>query len=311
MIQMPSVRNSAAPLLGAWVLMIASCGGSASANVGPGRLELEEVWSTTLPPDFAIRGVTSDSSRVVLWGDSLEYVLEWTLENGLRRSEAPASLGWLAAAPFGDSLIFLDGTALEGVVGRGSGDQGPPVPLEDVSFVGGRWFLAVEDTGGVTVSASVVDSGWQPVFSYRTPMGPHRPRREGLVVTSDGSSLVASSRFYPFTNYAFATSGEITAVFAPIPGVERRNEAPGLLPNKTRMISTGTFTVGTGFVQILSDPFSLERLIITYDADGRLMRTTLLEVPFGVAATVPKHRVLLAVRRLVDTELVAYRWTWR
>lgn len=284
------------------------CGGGVSVD-SPSRLELEEVWSAPFPPGFIVRGATGDSSRVIFWADSLDYVMEWTLDNGLRPLQAPTSHRWLAAAPLGESLVFLDRAAIRGGLGEELADSSAPLALEDVDIVGGRWFLAMRDTGGVTLLAPVADSGWRPVFSYRTPMGPHRPRREGLIVTSDGSSMVASSRYFPFTNYGITPDGEITSVFAPIPAAERADGSGGL-PRKMRMISTGTFAVGEGFVQVLSDPFALERLIITYDASGRLMRTTSLQVPFGFVAAVPKHGVLLAVRRLENTELAAYRWTW-
>jgi hypothetical protein len=61
---------------------------------------------------------------------------------------------------------------------------------------------------------------------------------------------------------------------------------------------------------MFADPRSDLRVIAIFDDDGRLIRTRAFSVPFGVLATDPHTRTLIALRRLNGLELVVYAWRW-
>jgi hypothetical protein len=76
------------------------------------------------------------------------------------------------------------------------------------------------------------------------------------------------------------------------------------------LVATRTLPLDRGFLQVLSDPYSLRRVLILYDLGGNTLRVSLLNAPVGFVHSIPDERILIAYRHLDRPEIVAYRWRW-
>lgn len=75
-------------------------------------------------------------------------------------------------------------------------------------------------------------------------------------------------------------------------------------------MSLSTLRLDGGFLQNLVDLRSDARVLILYDAQGKVRRHTTMDVPMGFVASVPGEHLLLAIRRVGGVELVGYNWRW-
>lgn len=72
--------------------------------------------------------------------------------------------------------------------------------------------------------------------------------------------------------------------------------------------STSVVGVGPEYVQTLAHRGTDERLLLRFDSNGRFLRYTRVEAPFGFVASAGEAPVVLAVRTLNASELVKYSW---
>ena len=122
------------------------------------------------------------------------------------------------------------------------------------------------------------------------------------VSISEKGTLVSSRRF-PFSWSLGDDAGSGAAVAGRIPAADA-----GLYEGA--WLGAGVFALDAGFLQVLADLESDRRHLILYDASGARVRRYEMDVAFGILATSPGSRRLLAVRRTDRVELVTYSWTW-
>ncbi|MCY3809866.1 MAG: hypothetical protein OXG58_10680 [Gemmatimonadetes bacterium] len=70
-------------------------------------------------------------------------------------------------------------------------------------------------------------------------------------------------------------------------------------------------SVAPGVVHVVADLTSDDRLLITYNEDGRVLSSRVVEGPFGLIATASRAQVLAALRVFSTSEIVMYSWRWR
>lgn len=85
-------------------------------------------------------------------------------------------------------------------------------------------------------------------------------------------------------------------------------ELDSVLASRTRGL--GIHALDDGFVQTIVDPQSDIRILVRYDSSGAVANLSNLNTAFGIAATDPDARKLLALRRTNGTEAVWYAWRW-
>ena len=164
------------------------------------------------------------------------------------------------------------------IVDRGGDGEGPRL----VRFVNGE--CGHEDWSGPVPGTSEDDS-------------------DDWVSASEKGTVVSARRFpFAWSLREDAESGGAAAGRVPT--------ADAGLYEEGAWLGAGVFALDAGFLQVLADLESDRRHLILYDAAGARVRRYEMDVPFGILATAPSSRRLLAVRRTDRVELVTYRWAW-
>lgn len=277
------------------------------------ELRLEEVRAVALPTDLDITGAAlAANGALVAWSQSQGVVVAnkgagWFLVCAHRAIEPIAA----AFRPDG-GLEIVDG---HGTILEGTGDQ---------CSAGARL-----PAGAVISSAVLADSTW--ILSLRTSNASSalvKLAKDGRVEPIPGADAADAPNSDPLAivlraGHGFVTQGSLHPPFAwrivmvsAAPDGERSPRPHGLVrpsldeASGKDLLGLGVHMLDRGYLQVLADPRSDNRLLIRYDAAGRQVATRSLALPFGVIATTVAQRRLLAVRRTDRTELVVYEWAW-
>ena len=72
-------------------------------------------------------------------------------------------------------------------------------------------------------------------------------------------------------------------------------------------------SVAPGVIQVIADVTSDDRLFVTYDDQGDVLSSRVVQAPFGLVAVASSAQVLAALRTwsLEASEIVLYDWRWR
>jgi hypothetical protein len=161
------------------------------------------------------------------------------------------------------------------------------------------------------VGTSSVDSGFAlsrvaPEGTYAiTRIAPPADRGVPLLemqLSAAGDEVLLSDTRAPFTTLRLGPDGELRGRLEP-------GTPPGNGPG-ARWFPLPVVALDTGYVQVIADLASDARELVVFGADGRLLRTTRIELPLAFVSTVPGRRVLLGSRALGVREVVEYRWEW-
>ena len=310
-----SLRGYPAKGRRAWIVLGAAVCGACSPGPPPDvrslQLDLVEEWHYALPPGFEVGGVAVGPRTTVVWSKATPEIVvrdsagRWrhTLISGgsrLTGASMPAAEG---------PVVLLDASGR--IVSDASKWAGArafetmPTNPEDAELFAGRWLVSVSDTmTGMAVLAPGRDSN-HIFFRYRTPIGPGRPVRDRGTLDVYGDELLVSSRFFPFTVFVLDSAGTVRSKFSPTLALPMRPDSARDL--RARLVSMSTVRLDRGYLQTLSDPFSLGRVLVVYDDSGNTVRATKIDVPMSVVASYPADRRLFAVRALETQEVVAYR----
>ena len=71
-----------------------------------------------------------------------------------------------------------------------------------------------------------------------------------------------------------------------------------------------TVALDCGLLLPLTNLAADERLLLRFDAAGRLVRLTSVRAPIGFLASRPESQELIGARRVGGLELVLYQWRW-
>jgi len=184
-----------------------------------------------------------------------------------------------------------------------------PEGLEEAVEVDGRWYGTVQERAGGFRVDQLGRGDPAVVYSFRSPPTDWRPVQDRAAVGRlDDKSLIVTSRFYPFQNAVIDRNGTVVLTFSPqLLGPESTDSLDSWLS----LVSGPTIGLERGYLQTLSDPSSLRRLLVVYDSHGRTIRVNQRELPLSFVTRLPETATVLSVQRLARQEIVAYDWTWR
>lgn len=294
-----------------FLCVLCGAGPLRSQSCGAGRLDLAESGALPLPATSGIQGWAADrSGAVALWSVAGE-LLAINARRTLARTRLPDTLTPAGLALSGDTLRFLDlASGREFRVRAGEVEVtgvgvalAPGVLLEQAVWAGSQWVVAVREvaTGALIVHAA----GSQA--RYRAAPSPEPGALRRLQLSPAGAEVLVTELTAPFRVVRLDPSTGQADTLAP---------ALGSLGSATiEADSLGLWralpavALDCAVLLTLSDLRSDQRLLVRYDATGRVVRATRLEAPLGMVTALGGES-LLAARRAGELELVWYSWRW-
>jgi hypothetical protein len=285
---------------------------------GCGSLRLDEREHVLLPASLGVNGTVAGP------GNSL---MLWTAEGGLFRLEPGRAVErvsippgvWIsgvAAVPGTAVIRILDGGARSevwvGADGRILGRNAVAIPGSEVVDqavpVGGRWVTAARDVSARVFVVRRYDAGDSSVVLFRSAPADSVAAIPRYTITPGVGDLLVSARLAPFAVSRVAMDGSTAAgLELPLAG-DRSSLIP---PDSLRFWrSLGALPLDCGTVQTLSDLTSTRRLLVRYDAAGRVAAVAALDAPVGLVQSRPERQEMIAARRAGGLELVLYDWRW-
>lgn len=125
--------------------------------------------------------------------------------------------------------------------------------------------------------------------------------REGQLA-SDGDAVLVTDTHAPFTTRRVPDDGTTAATLEP--------GLPADSVEGAKWVPLPMLALGDGYVQVLADVTSDRRVLVLFDAAGRVLRQTRLAVPLAFVTTVPGLHLLVGSRAVGARELIGYRWEW-
>jgi hypothetical protein len=118
----------------------------------------------------------------------------------------------------------------------------------------------------------------------------------------DGDGVLMTDVRAPFTTLRVSADGAVLGTLQP--------GRPEPSPAGAKWVPLPALALGDGFVQVFADLVSDLRDLVVFDAEGRVVRRTRVEVPLAFVASVPSQHLLVGSRAIGARELVGYRWEW-
>ena len=124
------------------------------------------------------------------------------------------------------------------------------------------------------------------------------------VLTAGSRGVTLSGMRHPFRwHRVFSGLAELTDHATPL------DSADFTSPMRL-LVGLGTFALDSGFLRVVADPRSDQRALVRFDTAGVFVKRSLLEVPWGIIATLPEKQKLLALENIDAPALLLYRWRW-
>lgn len=293
----------------AWVLF-ASCSRQDSSAYP--SLKLTELSRITIPESLAIRSASITDSGALLLVSRTGGAFRAQPGSGLAAAGGCIGSMWLALR-----VLHGDPNQIEGIVSaparRRLCKQGrsTDVALDsngtmlDAAWDGTRWVWMVRSKSkAVEVLA---DSPLPPIENARVLWSSKKLRPDQDMYMRGGSGAVLVGEFRsPFRAWVVRKEDRILALSPPDSlrrAIERANDPK-------RWVALSTWALDSGYLQQFADLNSDTRIMLLYRANGRPVRATSVDAPFGVLAADPVRRRLYVLRRLNHPEVVLYRWDW-
>ncbi len=277
-------------------------------------LELTEVGAFTLPPavDVAGAALSPDGTRAAVWLSTPNGVLYFERGVGLVQSAAGEQ------APHGEvaGVAFLDDSTL-GIIHSGGrvstaewGDWTHrdsmviPVPGIRSAVLGDDgWWLLTDGTGeGSALYFLPGHDASNPV-----PVMPVAASPDRASLSTAAADALLALRDPPYPVWRIGVDASIVAWMQP-------DRLPASAPERDPRpywMGLGALSVAPGVVHVVADLTSDDRLLVTYDEDGGVLSSRVVEAPFGLIATASRAQVLAALRVFSTSEIVMYSWRWR
>ena len=281
-------------------------------------LELTEVASFALPHGMTVAGaaLSPDGARVVVWGSRPRSLLYFERGVGVRsvpREHLPpgeiAGVAFLDDATLG--IIDAEGTVSTAEWGNWTHLAVPPrvIPVSGIrsaAWGDDGWWLLAAGTGEDAALHFLPGEGMsRPIRVMPLAASPDR----AFLSTAAADALV-TLRNSPYPVWRIAVDGRIVAGMQPdrLPpsGAAERDPPP-------YWMGLSALSVAPGVIQVIADVTSDDRLFVTYDDQGDVLSSRVVQAPFGLVAVASSAQVLAALRTwsLEASEIVLYDWRWR
>lgn len=308
----------------AWRLVALTAAAGCARTPGPRTpsFSLEEIRSHALAPGVSVRAIALSPRgwlMVAPEGDRLTLIDPDGKERTLRITVSERLLG-LRLGPCDScaSALMNEDTALveiDGHSGRAVARWTPGAArlrrwTSAVPSASPAWYVAANDPTG----------GWR-VFSLAAtgPVSELADLREHASGDVSDSSIIQSVRLAPARDGVIAamsgrphqafvldSAGKIAAILRP--STPKHSIGDGSVDRT--WIGLGVFDIGSGYLQVLANPGSDERLLVLFDGRGKELRSSALHAPWGPAAVLTDPPWLVALRNANPPEIVIYRWRW-
>jgi len=282
-----------------------------STDLGRPSLELEQVMLIPVPSDWPISGIAPAGDDAVLtWNYSDSWVAVLNKEGsilrvgeGILRQPVAASMlpdGRIEVVERGGSLVILDReedawtreeihTPLNSILAAAR--------AEDAWYVGG-W--TQPDTAWVAFRVEA-NRSTLPIISFpRDLVGSF-----GAHLTARTSGIVATVVDAPFSAVARTSTGSSLTLSPPDPGAFGTG-------GDARWHSMGVLELRPGWLQILYDLRTDQRILVTYGRDGDVIRAIRIPVAIGLFTNGSRPRTVIGMRDVGsgEKEIIVYAWRW-
>lgn len=303
-------------------MAVAACTGR-TQDEGPPFFSLEEWRSHPLPLGASIRAIAISPAgwmAIAPEGEVLTLVSPEGNKHPLRVKVNERLLGIrLGPCDSCASALMNEDTLLVEV----DGYSGSPIASWNLRLLRGhRWTSAVPSTSDSWYAAADHQpSGWR-VYSFvsngHSSELADLSAYAGTVGLSD-STIVQSMRLTPAEDGVIAAmsgpphqalvlspAGKVVTVLRP--SALAQSVGDGRVDSV--WIGLGVFDIGNGYLQVLANPGSDDRVLVLFDRSGKELRSTFLHAPWGPAAVLADPPWLVALRNANPPEVVIYRWRW-
>jgi hypothetical protein len=290
-----------------FVLACALAALPASAASQAAHLRLTESFSYPIPDTLQVRSITLHGPTDLLaWGPNQNIVLH--LVGGEGRVLGAGRLQLPVGAAFVDGGYEVVDAQRRSIVSfdvDGAEREFRPIAVNGALVNAVRtpaaWFVGVNSsTEGYTLLRVLGDS---VRVLARLPADPSAGAvlREAQLAP-DGDGVLLTDVHAPFTTQRISAGGSVLGTLEP--------GLPAAASAQAKWVPLPALSLGDGFVQVLADLTSDLRDLVVFDAEGRVLRRTRIEVPLAFVASVPAQHLLVGSRAIDRRELVGYRWEW-
>lgn len=168
-------------------------------------------------------------------------------------------------------------------------------------FIHDSWYLTTTDSSEHVVYR--VNGASLSRFFSRPNVGPRGI--PGFVLGEWDHGPLVSLVSPPFANYLINERGILEREFAPKVSSEITRT-----PSSVLLVSLSTLRLDSGYLQVIANPKTFARILVTYDDYGAMNKSVRIDAPLGFISSYPARRTLLALRQLEHQEIVAYQWHW-
>ncbi|MCY3676093.1 MAG: hypothetical protein OXH66_00670 [Gemmatimonadetes bacterium] len=270
-----------------------------------GQVALEEVRSAVLPFGFRPVGMAVGQESIFVWGaeegsflvvDEQWHVTEHRLEAGRIRAVEWDGQYWQIMLDTGGALTLS--AALEVLGGERTDQETESPPQASAMWREGGWHVLRVGSDGILRIDGI------PVVGS-AGLGPLLSPADHIWVRRTGKQWVVAKLFPPF--WAATVDPEqnrVRTVFETIP--PEYSVTDGRPP---RWVAMPVIPLGShGFLQVVSDLRSSDRMLFRFSADGAIVGRTVLASPVAFVASEESGHRLWGVRSLDRMELVEYNW---
>ena len=176
------------------------------------------------------------------------------------------------------------------------------------ALVGDAWIVATVDLRGRSELSLLENGRVADLVRGDAAIARQLRLRQATIAPISGGVIIASLR-WPFSWVVIDKLGRRINAGYPFERDSVLTTAPDTL-HAAMLLGLAVQALDTGFIQVLSDPWSSTRAFAIYDQAGRVSRVAIVRTSLGVLATLPAQRRLMMLRRTDVLEVVTYRWRW-
>lgn len=292
------------------VLFGAPAGGVAQEG-GP-RLRLTEQFSTTIPDSLDVSSIAaSEDGRLLLWAPTRPVLT--LLRDGVISSIGRGVVVVPAGAAFvgrhGDTVEVVDAvrSSLVAVSLADGNHVERPLVVPGTIYNAARsrigWYVGSVDSQGTYAVYHLAAGGATPVFRIPADsLGDGAVR--GAHLATEGDDVLVTQVHPPFASFRVGSDGKSSLSFLPVGGMTEPVGRP------SRWFPLPIVPLGDGYLQVLADLAGDDRLLVTFDREGNVLRRANVSLPVGFVTSIPASRLLVGSRSIETREIVGYTWSW-
>lgn len=272
-------------------------------------IELHEEASVHLQANVVPSGaVLADNGAFVVWSQASSVVVAH--RDGAAATLCPGRTARPVGAAFvaGDTTVEImasthDSAAVEVLVSRGESLCAVSYRVRDEGGVlsavrcGPGWVVGKQLPAGRGGLVGLDSSGRrQWTLSDSSPGSPLNAPR--AMMTAGRVGIVVSSIVPPFRTAHIDCAGRVQVRF---------QAEPDSASERGAWVGLRALQLERGYLQVLADPRGDRRFLVAFDQTGSVLRGRSLDVAFGLLASSPNGKYVLALRRTDVDEVVTYR----